>query len=250
MKRLQDKVAIVTGAAGGIGKAIAVLFTRQGAKVLATDIQEDKMSEWIKNEQTENLVIDFIVHDVTSVAGWHNVVEKALALYGRVDILVNDAGIYLPGLNMDNTSFELWEKILSVNLSGVFIGTQACLPHMRKAGGGSIVNISSIAALVGGNGAAYSASKAGVTLLTKDNAVEFAKDNIRVNSIHPGGVLTPMTEFIETMDGGEELVKNMCPMGRMGTSIEIANGALFLASDEASYITGAELVIDGGMVAR
>lgn len=177
-------------------------------------------------------------------------VEKAIGLYGKIDILVNDAGIYLLGLNMDNTTDELWNKTLAVNLTGPFIGTQLCIPHMRKSGGGAIVNISSIAGIVGGNGAAYSASKAGVTLLSKDNAVELAKDNIRVNSIHPGGVLTPMTDFMSTMEGSEEMVKNMCPMQRMGTAEEIANGALFLVSDEATYITGAELVIDGGMTAR
>lgn len=250
MKKLQDKVAIVTGAAGGIGKAIAILFAQQGAKVLATDAQEDKLNDWVKTAIEGGHSIDCIGHDVTSRASWEKVVEKAIDIYGSIDILVNDAGIYPLGLNMDNTTDELWNKTLAVNLTGPFIGTQLCIPHMRKAGGGAILNISSIAGIVGGNGAAYSASKAGVTLLTKDNAVELAKDNIRVNSIHPGGVLTPMTDFISTMEGGEEMVKNMCPMQRMGTADEIANGALFLVSDDASYITGAELVIDGGMTAR
>lgn len=250
MKRLQDKVAIVTGAAGGIGKAIAIMFAQHGAKVLATDVQADKLKEWVRVEIIGGISIDYIAHDVSSRESWRAVVEKAADLYGKVDILVNNAGIYPVGLNMGNTTDDQWNKVLSVNLTGPFIGTQLCIPHMREAGGGSIVNISSIAALVGGNGAAYSASKAGVTLLTKDNAVELAKDNIRVNSIHPGGVVTPMTEFIATMEGGDELVKNMCPMQRMATPEEIACGALFLASDEASYVTGAELVIDGGMTAR
>lgn len=250
MKRLQDKVAIVTGAAGGIGKAIAIMFAQQGAKVLATDAQENKLNDWVKAAIEGGHSIDCIRHDVTLRASWEKVIAKAIDLYERIDILVNDAGIYPLGLNMDNTTDELWNKTLAVNLTGPFIGTQLCIPHMRKAGGGAILNISSIAGIVGGNGAAYSASKAGVTLLTKDNAVELAKDNIRVNSIHPGGVLTPMTDFIATMEGGDEMVKNMCPMQRMGTADEIANGALFLVSDEASYITGAELVIDGGMTAR
>lgn len=250
MKRLQNKVAIVTGAAGGIGKAIAILFAQQGAKVLATDAQEDKLKDWVKIAAAGGHSIGYIAHDVTSRTDWEKVVEMAIEMYGKIDILVNNAGIYPLGLNMDKTTDELWGKTLSVNLTGPFIGTQLCIPHMRKSGGGAIVNISSIAGLVGGNGAAYSASKAGVALLTKDNAVELAKDNIRANSIHPGGVVTPMTEFIATMEGGDEMVKNMCPMERMGTAEEIANGALFLASDEASYITGAELVIDGGMIAR
>lgn len=250
MKKLQDKVAIVTGAAGGIGKAIAILFANQGAKVLATDMQEEKLKEWVKLDIIGGRHIGFISHDVTSRDSWKKVVEKAISLYGGIDILVNDAGVYIPGMNMDNTADDTWNRVLSINLTGPFIGTQLCVPHMRKSGGGAIVNISSIAGIVGGNGAAYSASKAGLTLLTKDNAVELAKDNIRVNSIHPGGVITPMTDFIKTMEGGDDMVKNMCPMARMGTPEEIAQGALFLASDDASYVTGAALVIDGGMTAR
>jgi cyclopentanol dehydrogenase len=250
MKKLQNKVAIVTGAAGGIGKAIAILFATEGAKVLATDMQEEKLKAWVKIEIIGGRDIEYMVHDVTQRSSWETVVDKAFSLYGGIDILINDAGVYIPGLTMDNTPDETWNKVLSINLTGPFIGTQLCIPHMRISGGGAIVNISSIAGLVGGNGAAYSASKAGVTLLTKDNAVELAKDNIRVNSIHPGGVLTPMTDFIKTMEGGDELMKNMCPMARIGTPEEIARGALFLASEDASYITGAELVIDGGMTAR
>jgi NAD(P)-dependent dehydrogenase (short-subunit alcohol dehydrogenase family) len=250
MKRLQDKVAIVTGAAGGIGKAIAILFAQNGAKVLATDNQEDKLESWVRLEIIGGKSIEYIAHDVTSRASWERAVNKAIELYGKIDILVNDAGVYSHGQNMDNTTEATWNKVISINLTGPFIGTQLCIPHMRSSGGGAIVNVSSIAALVGGNGAAYSASKAGITLLTKDNAVELAKDNIRVNSVHPGGVMTPMTEFIETIPDSEQLIRNMCPMQRMATPEEIAQGVLFLASDEASYITGAELVMDGGMTAR
>lgn len=177
-------------------------------------------------------------------------ITKAILLFGKVDILINNAGIFYPGATAENITVDTWDKIMAINLTGAFYGTQLILPHMRKAGGGAIINISSIAGLVGGNGPAYTASKGALRLLTKDNAIEFAKDNIRVNSIHPGGVLTPMTEFITDDENSEEIIKNMCPMGRIGTAKEIAYGALYLASDEASYVTGSELVIDGGLTAR
>lgn len=250
MDRLKNKVTIITGAAGGMGEAMARLFATEGAKVLATDIQEEKLGRWVSAVQKEGSAIQFMKHDISSEADWKKVVAKALELFGKIDILINNAGVFPPGATMDNTSLKQWHKLLSINLDGAFIGTKLCVPFMRKAGAGSIVNISSIAGLVGGNGPAYTTSKGALRLLTKDNAVEFAKSNIRVNSIHPGGVLTPMTEFLVNSGGSEELIKNMCPMGRIGTAMEIAYGALYLASDEASYVTGAELVIDGGLVAR
>lgn len=250
MNRLKNKIAIVTGAAGGMGAVEAKLFAQEGASVLATDVQEDKLKAWVEVAKREGLTIDWIKHDVTSRASWQQVVDKAISLYGGIHILVNNAGVYPPGATLLNTPQELWDKIIAINLTGPFIGMQLCIPHMKTAGGGSVVNISSIAGMVGGNGAAYTASKGGLRLLTKDSAVEFAKDNIRVNSIHPGGVLTPMTDFIETMENKDEMMKGMCPMERIGQSIEIAYGALYLASDESTYTTGAELVIDGGLIAR
>lgn len=250
MKRLNNKVAIVTGAAGGMGAAEAKLFAQEGASVLATDVQEDKLKTWVETAKKEDLSIDWAVHDVTSRDSWQQVVDKALKLYGKINILVNNAGIYPPGATLENTTQELWDKVLAINLTGPFIGMQLCIPHMKEARDGSVINISSIAGMVGGNGAAYTASKGGLRLLTKDSAVEFAKYNIRVNSIHPGGVLTPMTEFINQMPDAAELEKNMCPMERIGQPMEIAYGALYLASDESTYTTGAELVIDGGMIAR
>ena len=250
MNKLQNKVAIVTGAAGGMGEAIAVLFAKEGAVVLATDIQEEKLKHWVTKAQTEGLRIDFMTHDVASRADWEQVVNKAISVFGRIDILINNAGIYPAGATTDNSSLQLWDDVMAINLTGPFIGTQLCVPHMRKTGAGAIVNISSIAGLVGGNAPAYTASKGGLRLLTKDHAIEYAKDNIRVNSIHPGGVLTPMTESIVSMEGSEEIMKNMCPLGRMGSTMDIAYGALYLASDEASYVTGAELVIDGGLTAH
>ncbi|MCW5925124.1 MAG: glucose 1-dehydrogenase [Saprospiraceae bacterium] len=252
MARLHNKVAIVTGAAGGMGESIARLFAQEGASVLATDIQFEKMNTWVQEARKHSLSIECVSHDVTSESDWQKVVEKAAQLYGKIDILINNAGVYQPMETTELTSLERWNKILSINLTSAFLGAKAALPHLKKSGKGSIVNNSSIAGLVGGNGAAYSSSKAGMLLLTKDQAIEFAPFNIRVNSIHPGGVMTPMTEHILPVDAAarDAMMKAMCPLGRIGEAIEIAYGALFLASDESSYMTGAELVIDGGLTAR
>ncbi len=250
MNQLENKVAIVTGAAGGMGEAIARLFAAEGAKVMATDIQEEKLTAWVATAKKEGCAIDCMTHDVSDPNQWQDIVEKTIERFGRLDILVNNAGIYPPGATTETTSLGDWERIMAINVTGPFIGTKTCLPHMKVAGGGSVVNISSIAGLVGGNGPAYSASKGALRLLTKDQAVELAKDNIRVNSIHPGGVLTPMTEFLISSPSSAETLHNMCPLGRIGNVMEIAYGALYLASDQASYTTGAELVIDGGLVAR
>jgi cyclopentanol dehydrogenase len=250
MKRLQGKVAIITGAAGGMGAAEAKLFAEEGAHVIATDIQEEKLALWVNHAKKAGLSIEYIAHDVTSCNDWQKVIDKAIAIFGRINILVNNAGIYPGFTTCETTTKELWDKVIAINLTGPFIGSQLCVPHMRNAGGGSIINISSIAGLVGGNGPAYTASKGGLRLLTKDMAVEFAKDNIRVNSIHPGGVLTPMTEDIMKTNTGKEIMKTLCPLGRIGNAMEIAFAALYLASDESTYTTGAELTIDGGLVAR
>jgi len=250
MTRLKGKVAIITGAAGGMGAAEAKLFAQEGAKVMATDIQEDKLKTWVEKEKANGLAIDYVIHDVTSESDWNKVVDKTLALYGRIDILVNNAGVFPGFLSCEETTKAQWDKIIAINLTGPFLGCQVCIPHLRKAGGGSIVNIASIAGLVGGNGVAYSSSKGGLLLLTKDLAVTLAKDNIRVNAICPGAVLTPMTEDLLKQPELKETIKNMSPQGRVAEAIEIAWGALYLASDESSFMTGAEITIDGGAVAR
>lgn len=253
MNRLQNKVALITGAAGGMGEAMARLFAQEGARVLATDIQVEKMNAWVSSEvQKTGAAIACVQHDVASEADWQKVVQQAIDLYGRLDILVNNAGVYLPMETTEATTLDRWNQILAINLNSAFLGAKAALPYLKQAGKGAIVNISSIAGMVGGNGAPYSASKAGMRLLTKDQAVEFAPFNIRVNSIHPGGVMTPMVKNILPQDTAtlDAMMKGMCPLGRIGEAVEIAYGALFLASDEASYVTGSELVIDGGMTAR
>jgi cyclopentanol dehydrogenase len=252
MSRLQHRIALVTGAAGGMGAAIARLFAREGASVLATDIQLDKMNAWVQEARAENLPIACVQQDVSSEADWQKAIEKAVALYGGLDILVNNAGVYLPMETTEATTLERWNQILAINLNSAFLGAKAALPYLKASGRGAIVNISSIAGMVGGNGAPYSASKAGMRLLTKDQAIEFAPFGIRVNSIHPGGVLTPMVENLLPPDAAsrDAMMRAMCPLGRIGEASEIAYGALFLASDEASYVTGAELVIDGGLTAR
>ncbi len=250
MNRLQNKVAIVTGAAGGMGAAIARLFTQEGAAVLATDIQFDKLDAWVKNANLPKLAC--IQHDVQSAANWQQVVDKAVELFGKIDILVNNAGVYQPMETTEATTLERWNQVLSINVTSAFLGAKSALPHLKKSGKAAIVNIASIAGMVGGNGAAYSSSKGAMRLITKDQAVEFAPFNIRVNSIHPGGVLTPMTEHLFPADEAQRsaMLAAMCPLGRIGTAEEIAYGALYLASDESSYVTGSELVIDGGMIAR
>ena len=250
MKRLQHKTAIITGAAGGMGKEEALLFAREGATVLATDIQDDKLMQWVKEARNEGLLIQGIKHDVTSIDDWNKVFNYCMELYGRINVLVNNAGVFPAGKTTENTSPEEWHKIISINLTGPFLGCKLVLPFMQKSGGGAIVNVSSIAGLVGGNGPAYSASKAGLRLLTKDLAVEYAKYNIRVNALLPGGVATPMTENLVKAPGMDQVIKTMSPQGRMAEAIELANGALFLSSDESSFMTGADLVMDGGAVIR
>ena len=250
MKRLSEKVAIITGAAGGMGAAEAKLFAKEGAKVLATDSNEEKLKSWVVAARAEGLAIDYMKHNVTSESDWKKVVDKAMQLYGRLDILVNNAGVYPGFVDCENTSIEMWGHILSINLTGPFIGCKTCIPFLRSSGGGSIINIASIAGKIGGNGTAYSSSKGGLVLLSKDLAVTLAKDKIRVNTICPGFVLTPMTEDLLKAPNMEQMIQQTSPQGRAADPMEIATGALYLATDESSFMTGADLVMDGGYIAR
>ncbi|SNT17614.1 cyclopentanol dehydrogenase [Ekhidna lutea] len=251
MKRLDNKVAIITGAAGGMGEAEARLFAKEGAKILITDVQEDKISKVAADIEREGGIVKYIVHDVSSEEGWKHIAKRAIEEFGKIDILVNNAGILgnvmVP---LEERTSEEFKKVLDVNLLGQFLGVKTVVPWMRKIGGGSIINISSVGGITGSsNGTAYTASKGGSRIYTKGAAVELAKDNIRVNSVHPGYVATPMTKNMEGADDFEKGALSITPMGRGAEYNEIAYGVLYLASDESSFMTGSELVIDGGLTA-
>ncbi|OMF21940.1 short-chain dehydrogenase [Paenibacillus sp. FSL H8-0548] len=250
MGRLDNKVAIVTGAAGGMGKADALLFAKEGAKVVITDLQEEKLQEVVREIEDMGGEALGIKHNVESEEDWVQVVEQTISKFGQINILVNNAGISDPTPFMDQT-VERWEKTMSINVTSIFLGQKYVIPHMITAGGGSIINISSIAGLTGGSGAGpYTASKGAVRMLTKATAVDFAKHNIRANSIHPGYIETPMTVDLMKDEKMKQWFLAQTPLPRLGKAEDIANGVLFLASDESSYITGIELPIDGGYYAK
>jgi len=255
MGRVEGKTAIVTGAARGIGKGIAQLLAKEGANVAVTDILEDdgkKAAEEMKREGGKAI---FLKHDVTSEDSWDAVVKKVLSEFGKLDIMVNNAGVQLIK-EVAETSLEEWRGLMSVNLDGVFLGTKHAIRAMKESGGGSIVNMSSVVGLIGrpDGTAAYSASKGGVRLFTKAAALECSKMgydyNIRVNSMHPGIIKTDMVaDMMAHDDEFKKTLESMHPIGFLGEPIDIAYGVLYLASDEARMITGAELVIDGGWTA-
>ncbi len=244
--RLAGKVAIISGGAGGMGEATARLFAREGAKVVIADILE---SEGTRIAGEIGPAARFERLDVTDEAGWEAVVASTIRHFGKLDILVNNAGISGNSV-ADLYSTEGWHRIISINATGVFLGTKYAVKAMLGKGG-AIVNMSSINGFVGSEGAhmAYHASKGGVRMMTKVVAVQHAKDGIRCNSVHPG-TMPPMRTAIRSRDPQirAERMKTI-PMGRAGEVEEVANAVLFLASDEASYITGTELVVDGGAIA-
>jgi NAD(P)-dependent dehydrogenase (short-subunit alcohol dehydrogenase family) len=246
--RLKDKVAIVTGAAHGMGEAEARLFAREGAKVVVADVL---------GEQAEAVAADIRggggdatggTIDVTSEPEWVALIEKTVTRYGRLDILVNNAGISGSSVG-DPDGLEGWHRIIAVNQTSVFLGTKLAAEQMAKTGGGSIVNISSIMGFVGGPGGhpAYSASKGAVRIYTKSAAVRYGPLGIRVNSVHPG-YMPPMLNATNANERADKIA--LTPLRRLGEPIEVAYGVLFLGSDEASFVTGTELVIDGGFIAQ
>lgn len=248
--RLAGKVAIVTGSANGMGEVEAQLFGKEGAKVVVADMSVEggqKVAEAIAAAGGE---ARFVQIDVTSEDEWQETVKTAVATYGKLDILVNNAGIS-GTYQSDTLSTEAWDRVMAINSRGVFLGMKHAIPEMQRTGGGSIVNISSISGFVGQDGIhmAYNASKGAVRIMTKSAAVQYAKDNIRVNSVHPG-IMPAMTTSVLTADP-EMRAKMLAqvPMGREGQREEVGYAVLFLASDEASYITGTELVVDGGYLA-
>ncbi len=255
MGRVEGKTAIVTGAARGLGRGIALLLAKEGAKVAVTDILEDGGKETAEEIRREGGKAIFIKHDVTSEDSWSAVVKKVLSEFGKLDIMVNNAGVQLIK-EIAETSLEEWRGLMSVNLDGVFLGTKHAIRAMKESGGGSIVNMSSVVGIIGrpDGTAAYSASKGGVRLFTKAAALECSKMgydyNIRVNSMHPGVIKTDMVAEMMTHDDEfKKTLESIHPIGFLGEPIDVAYGVLYLASDEARLVTGAELVIDGGWTA-
>ena len=249
--RLEGKVAIISGGARGMGAAEAKLFAREGAKVVFGDLLDD-LGKQVEAEIAEAGGDATYVHlDVTSEADWSNAVQTAVSSFGKVDILVNNAGIAIWSSG-DDATVEEWDRVMDVNAKGVFLGTKAAIPEMRKAGGGSIINISSISGIIGQENIhpGYNASKGAVRILTKSTAIQYAKEGIRVNSVHPGPIATSMTEAGWSDPERRQRTEERTPLGRYGRPEDIANGVLFLASDESSYMTGSELVIDGGVTAQ
>ena len=245
--RLMGKVAIVTGAASGMGAATAKLFAAEGAKVILTDILEQEGKGLAKEIGGE---ARFHKLDVTSEVDWDALVFEALSTYGRIDVLINNAGV--SGSHPDILNTDTWDEQMNINARGVFLGMRAIIPKMQNAGGGSIVNISSISGLTGQKFVhmGYNAAKGAVRLASKAASVQFARDNIRVNSVHPGLMPAMRTSMMSADPEVRRKMINAVPMGREGRVEEVAHANLFLASDDASYITGIEVPVDGGFVAQ
>lgn len=258
--RVDGKVALITGGASGIGRGCAERLAKEGAVVVITDLQDAKGDEVVRAIQSAGGRAEYLHHDVTDEAAWISVVDQIRTRHARLDVLVNNAGIGLGGSILEMT-LETWRKQTAVNLDGVFLGVKHAIPLMRQGGGGSIINMSSVAGLKGAaNLAGYCATKGGVRLFTKAVALECAgaQDGVRVNSVHPGIIETPIWEGIgaTTMPGAnappdlDAMSAVAVPLGVKGYPEDIANGVLWLASDESRYVTGAELVIDGGLTVR
>ena len=249
--RLAGKVALISGGARGMGAVEARLFASEGARVVLGDILEADGKAVQEEIQAAGGAATFVTLDVTREADWEGAVATAEHLYGRLDVLVNNAGIG-GGNRIEDTTLEQWERIMAVNATGVFLGTRAVIPAMRRAGGGSIVNISSQLGLVGTDNSSpqYQASKGAVRLLTKATAIQYAKEGIRANSVHPGPIVTAMTEQRRADPEQLRLTLSRIPLGRYGQPEDVALGVLYLASDESSFVTGSELVIDGGWTAQ
>ena len=248
--RLEGKVALITGGAHGMGEVEAKLFAREGAKVAIGDVMEEEAGRVTAEIQNEGGAAMAVKLDVTSEADWEAAVTSVRNAFGRLDILVNNAGVNGPR-NSDLLSTEHWERLMSVNAGGVFLGVKFAIPEMLEGGGGSIVNISSISGFIGQEflHPGYNASKGAVRILIKSLAVQYARRGIRVNSVHPGVMPPMMGPASADLEERKRMIEAHVPMGREGLREEVANGVLFLASDDASYITGTELVIDGGYLA-
>ncbi len=251
MGRLDGKVVVISGGARGQGATEARMMAREGAKVVFGDLLDDEGKK-VEAEIAEAGYEATYVHlDVTKEDEWRAAIDTAVSRYGKLDVLVNNAGILIRK-SIEETTEEDWDRIMAVNAKGVFLGTKHAIPAMRQAGGGSIVNISSTAGLVGSldGSPSYTATKGAVRLFTKATAIQYAKDNIRCNSVHPGPIDTEMIRDTLTDPARMERRMQRLPLKRVGTTEDIAYGVLYLASDESSFVTGAELVIDGGTTAE
>lgn len=244
--RLLNKVALITGGARGMGATAAQLFVKEGAKVVIGDVLGEEGREIAKRIKSNGGQCIFTYLDVTNPDDWAHAVRLTVSTFGSVDVLVNNAGILIRE-DLANVTLEGWYKVLDVNAKGVLLGCKFIVPEMRRNGGGSIVNISSISGIVGLGYPAYNASKGAVRAMTKNLACLHAGDNIRVNSIHPGIIRTDM---MKNDSHTQEEWQSLIPLGRWGESIEVAYGVLYLASDESSFVTGSELVIDGGWTSQ
>ena len=251
MGRLEGKAALISGGAQGQGESEVRLFAKEGAKIVFGDIIDAKGKKVEAEINEAGGVAKYVHLDVTDENDWNSAAKLLSKLYGKLDILVNNAGIAMAGKNLEEVTSEEWDRIQEVNSKGVFLGVKAALPYMKASGGGSIVNISSMAGIVGVPGiAAYAASKGAVRLLTKSIAVEYGPQNIRCNSVHPGYI---KTEMISGLLANKEAMSNrldITPLGIFAAARDVALSVLYLASDESRYVTGSELVIDGGITAQ
>jgi 3alpha(or 20beta)-hydroxysteroid dehydrogenase len=251
MGKLDGKVALISGGARGQGAAEAKTFATEGAKVVFGDVRDEEGKQVEADIRATGGEAVYVHLDVTSEADWQRAVQEAVNRYGQLHILVNNAGIIIPRVPIEERTADEWDQVMAVNAKGVFLGTKYAIPAMRRAGGGAIVNISSIAGIGQSlhQEPAYAASKAAVRMFTKVTATQHAKDRIRCNSVHPGPIDTAMLH--SAMPDPQVLDQRLgrVALGRMGTIAEIVSGVLYLASDDASYVTGSELVIDGGALA-
>ena len=248
--RLNGKVALISGGARGMGAVEAELFASHGAKVVIGDILIEEGRRTAQRIVDQGGQVHFQPLDVTDERQWASIVTETVDRFGGLDVLVNNAGIYRIA-SLEQTSIDVFRQIMEVNVAGVFLGTRTVIPEMRKRGGGSIINISSTAGLAGSaNSSAYQASKGAVRIFTKSTAIEHVGSGIRANSVHPGVIDTDM--IVELLKDPEERRQRIAsvPLGRVGTALDVAYAVLYLASDESSFVTGAELVVDGGKTAQ
>ncbi len=247
--RLDGKVALITGATGGIGQATAELFAREGARLIVTDLVKDATEELAERLIAEGAEVLAACLDVSSPENWSEVVQLTGQRFGRLDILVNLAGVVdWPGI--EDTTQDSWERVIAINQTGTWLGMKTAMPLLRASGNASIINTSSVLGLVGsGAAAAYQASKGAVRLLSKTAAVEYATRGVRINSVHPGVIATPMIQDLLDEQGDRQPDIVRTPMRRAGFPAEVASVMLFLAGDESSFVTGTELVVDGGLTA-